>query len=166
MDILAGFATIVGLAAWTGSSIFLTFFVAPLITRKLGPGRAAEMLDQIHPRYYWTSFLSGIVMLIGAGGALFTEAVRLPTVTFMGLTALALTLTIYGWLVVHPRIVSLRNRVQSSAGSQENFVIAERFDQANRLNSFINLLCLLILLGAAAALGALMIAHEPVLLDQ
>ncbi|MAG54751.1 MAG: hypothetical protein CMJ83_00515 [Planctomycetes bacterium] len=161
MDILAVFATIAGLSAWTGSSIFLTFFVEPVISRKLGPGRAAEVMEFIHPRYYWLSFISGIVMLVGAGGALFIPKVRVPSATFMGLTAIALTLSIYGWLVVYPRIVSLRTRLQSSAGSAENFVVAERFDQATRLAKFLNLVVLLILLGAAAALAALVMAQDP-----
>ncbi|NRA97313.1 MAG: hypothetical protein HRU14_14010 [Planctomycetes bacterium] len=80
----------------------------------------------------------------------------------MGLTALALTATLYAWLVLPPRTVSLRTRLQSSAGSQENFVVAERFDQATRLSMFVNVIVLLILLGAAAALATLLFAHESV----
>ena len=162
MDVLAVFATIVGLAAWVGALIFHNFVVSPVVGRNLGPGRTAEVMDRIHTRYYFISLLSGIVMLIGAGGALFAEAIRVPTWTFMGLTGLALTATLYGWLVLHPRTVSLRNRVQSSAGSQENFVVAERFDQVTRLSTFVNMIVLLILLGAAAALATLLLAHEPV----
>ena len=161
MDVLAVFATIVGLAAWVGSLLFHSFVVTPVMGKKLGPGRSAEVMDPIHKGYYLISFLSGIVMLIGAGGALFTESLRVPTWTFMGLTALALTTTLYTWLVLHPRTVSLRTRLQSSAGSQENFGAAERFDQATRLSAFVNVIVLLMLLGAAAALAALLFAYDP-----
>ncbi len=162
MDVLAVFATIAGLGAWIGSLIFHSFVVSPVVGRNLGPGKTADLMDRIHTRYYVISLLSGIVMLIGGGCALFAEAIRIPTWTFMGLTALALTATLYAWLVLHPRTVSLRTRLQSSAGSQENFVVAERFDQATRLSMFVNVIVLLILLGAAAALATLLFAHESV----
>jgi len=157
MDVLAVFATIAGLSAWTGSLIFHSFVVVPVVGKNLGPGKAAELLDGLHPRFFVISILSGVVMLIGAGGALFTEALRIPTWTFMGLTGVAVMMNLYAWLVLHPRQVTLRTRVQSSAGSQENFVVAERFDQACRLLSFVNVIVLLLLLGAAAALATLLI---------
>ncbi len=160
MDVLAVFATIVGLAAWTGSLLFHSFVVNPIVGKRLGPGRGAEVMDSVHRGYYVISLLSAIVMLIGAGGALFYEHVRYATWTFMGLTGLALTTTLYGWLVLHPRTVSLRARLQSSAASQENFVVAERFDQATRLSTFVNVVVLLMLLGAAAALAALLFTYE------
>jgi hypothetical protein len=161
MDVLAVFATIVGLSAWMGSCVFLTFFVGPVIGRKLGPGRTADVMDQVQPRYYWISLFSGLIMIIGSGGTLWIAPIRIPAIVFMGLTVLALTLSLYVWLVLHPRMVSLRTRLQSSAGSQENFVVRERYDQAERLTSFLNFIVLLMLLGAAAALSTVVLALHP-----
>lgn len=158
MDILAIFVTLVGLSAWTGASIFWSFFVVPALQRHLTPGKTADLIEMLGARYYWTGFVAGVLMLAGSGTALFDRDVhRLPTVTFIGLTAVALVLLIYAWLVLLPRTVSLRKRLQSSAGSTENFVLAERFDQAQRLSSFFSLVILLLLLGAASALAALLI---------
>jgi uncharacterized membrane protein len=162
MDILAIFVTLVGLGTWTGASVFWSFFVVPALNRRLTPGKTSELMETLGARYYWTGFGAGVFMLAGAGTALFDEDVhRLPTITFIGLTALALVLLIYAWLVVLPRTVSLRKRLQSSAGSTENFVLAERFDQAHRLSSFFNVVILLLLVGAAGALAALLLPSMP-----
>ena len=158
MDILAIFVTILGLAVWVGSSVFFSFFVVPCLSRHLTPSKISTLMETLGARYYWLGCASGVLMLVGAGAALFDEDVRRePTMVFLGLTALAMVILIYAWVVLLPRTVSLRKTLQSSAGSNENYVLAERYDQVNRLSSFFNVLVLLLLLGAAGALAALLL---------
>lgn len=155
MDILALFITVVGLAVWLGSAIFVTFSVSPVINRRLPPSKVAEVMEQITPRFHWQGVAAAILMLLGGGGALFTPRIQMPTIVFMVLTGVALSLSLYTMFVIQPRVESLRQRLQSSAGSEENFHLRERYDHATRLTSFIGGLVLIILLGAAAALAAM-----------
>jgi uncharacterized membrane protein len=156
MDIFALFVTIVGLSAWMGSAAFMSFFVSPAVHKKLSPGQAAELLDALQPRLHWLSLACAIFMSVGGITALFYPTLKTPTITFLGLTSLAVALSLYGGFVLVPRTTSLRDRLQSSAGSEMNFAMRERYDQATRLAIFLNLLVLLLLLGAAAALAAIL----------
>lgn len=156
MGVLAIFFTIIGLAAWMGAAIFLTFFVTPVVQRKLNPGKMADLMDNIGARYYGVGIGSSILMLLGSGTTLFIERLRVPALVFTSLTVLALLVTLYIWLVIVPRTVSLRERLQSSAGTEENFRVRERFDQATRLTAFLTFVVLIILVGAAAALAAIL----------
>lgn len=160
MDVLALFVTMIGLAAWLGSAVFMTFFVAPLVNRKLGPSQAREVMDVIAPRQYWLAFASALLMVFGGTGALFYPNLRTPTITFLALTGAALAVVLYASLVIAPRTISLRDRLQSSAGSEMNIEVRERYDQAIRMGTFLNVLSLLFLICAAAAL-AFLIAGVP-----
>ena len=73
----------------------------------------------------------------------------------MCLTGAALIGFLYGGLVTLPRMVALRRQLQSSAGSDENFQIRDRYDQEIRFLVFVNYLVLCLLLGAAIALATL-----------
>jgi uncharacterized membrane protein len=161
MDVLALFVTVVGLSAWMGATIFMSFFVAPVISRRLSPGQAADISDVLQPRLYWVSAASAILMGIGGITALFYPSLRAPTITFLVLTGAAVALSLYGGFVLVPRTTSLRDRLQSSAGSEWNFDVRERYDQATRIAVFLNLLVLLLLLGAAAALAAILSNPPP-----
>ncbi len=156
MDVLALFVTVVGLAAWLGSSVFMTFFVTPVVHRKLPPDEAAMVMDHVGPRQIWLAFGCALLMVSGGVGALFYESLRTPTITFLALTGVALAVVLYGGLVILPRMTSLRDRLQSSAGSEMNFQVRERYDQALRVSAYLNILSMLLLLGAAAALAAVL----------
>lgn len=156
MDIVALFVTIVGLASWFGAAVFMIFVVGPGVTRKLPPTEAAEVLDAIQPRLVWLSLGCAILMAVGGIAALFYPQLRVPTVTFLGLTSVAVALSLYSGLVLLPRTRSLRDRLQSSAGSEMNFQMRERYDQAVRVTLFLNIVVLLLLLGAAIALAAML----------
>jgi len=149
--------TIVGLAVWLGAVVFKTFIVVPTLARKLPPSKIAETLDLLLPRYYWLGLGGGIAMLAGGTGALNDASIREPTITFMVLTALALIMFLYARLVILPRMGSLRDRLASSAGvQQENLHIRDRYDQANLVSVFLNFLVMGLLVGAAVALGFLL----------
>ncbi len=161
MDILALFVTVVGLASWMGASVFMTFFVVPVVTRKLGPNEGSEVLASLQPRLHWLAL--GASVLMGAGGitTLFYPTLKTPTVTFLCLVGTAVAISLYAALVIVPRTASLRDRLQSSAGSEMNFQMRERYDQANRLAIFLNYVVLFLLLGAAGALAAVLTNDPP-----
>lgn len=152
--ILALFATILGLACWLGAVVFATYFVFPVLFRKLTPGKAAEVNDHISLRYYYLGMACGGLMEMGGTLALLTAPKIWPTIIFMGLTALAMVGFMWGGIVMLPRAIDLRQRLQSTAGSEENFPIRERYDQIVRLSLFLNWVTVFILLGAALALAS------------
>ena len=157
MTIAALILTIIGLSVWLGAVVFKTFIVSPTLARKLTPSKLAEVLDVLFPRYYWLGVGGGITMLAGGTGALNDASIRTPTITYMVLTGLALVLFLYARLVILPRMVSLRARLQSSAGiHQESIHVRDRFDQANFVAVFLNFLVMGLLVGAAVALGFLL----------
>jgi uncharacterized membrane protein len=160
MDVLALFLTVIGLASWLGSTVFMMFVVVPVAQRRLGATQSREILDVMGPRHSFLAVISAVLMLSGGTGALFHEQLRTPTITFMVLTGVALAIVLYASLVIFPRTASLRDRLQGSAGSEMNFEIRERYDQALRLAMFYNVLNLVILTGAAAALASLLV-HSP-----
>jgi hypothetical protein len=155
MGILGLFTTITGLALWLGSVVFVTFFVNPVLARRLTPGKLVEVSDQISARLYWLGMGCGILMLVG-GVANLVETRSVPTITFLVLTGIGMGIFLYAGSVILPRAVNLRHRLQSSAGSQENFQLREACDQAERLSTFFNYLVLFLLLGAGAALAMLL----------
>src|SRR5690606_13942184 len=102
---------IIGLSVWLGSVVFKTFVVSPTLSRKLTPSKIAEVMVTLYPRYYWLGLGGSIVMLTGGVGALSKPEIRTPTVTYMVLTAVALILFLYAWLVILPRMETLRERL-------------------------------------------------------
>jgi hypothetical protein len=156
MTILALSATIIGLALWLGAAVFLTWFVGPVVTRRLSPGKATEIMELVSPRFYALGIGGASLMLVGGAGALFDPSIRTPTITFMAFTGVAMALSLYAGFVLLPRTDDLRKRLQSSAGSEENIVVRERYDQALRLANYLHYLVIFLLLGAAAALAALL----------
>lgn len=155
MTILALFSTILGLALWLGAVVFVTFFVYPVVARRLAPSKAAEVLDLLYYRYYYLGLAGGVLMEVGGSAALVNVSGRIPTITFMCLTGAALVGFLYGGLVTLPRMVDLRQQLQSSAGSDENFPLRDRFDQALRFLVFVNSLVLCFLIGSAIALATM-----------
>ncbi len=154
--------TILGLAVWLGAVIFNTFILASTMARHLTPSKEAELVDAIYPRYYALGAGGGIAMLIGGVGALNDATIRTPTITYMVLTGVALVLFLYARLVIVPRMCNLRQRLQSSAGfQQENVQIRERYDHANFMAVFLNYLVMGFLVGAAIALGFLLSPGAP-----
>lgn len=162
MDVLALFVTVVGLSAWLGSTIFMSFCVLPAISRKLAPTEAAGVTDILQPRLYWLALGGALLMSVGGTTSLFYPTLKTPTITFLCLTGLAVVIALYVGFVIGPRTTSLRDRLQGSAGSEWNFEMRERYDQATRVGMYLNLLILLLLLGAAAALAAIL-ATDPAL---
>jgi hypothetical protein len=155
MTLLGLFGTVIGLAFWLGSVVFFWFFVTPVMSKRLVPGKMAELMAVINPRYYFLSYLCGILMLLGALHPLWYPSTRLYTIVFMSLTLISIAISLYAGIVVSPRSQDLRERLQSSAGSDENLWIRDRFDHTNRLSIFLNGLVILLLLGAAYCLSAL-----------
>lgn len=155
MTLLGLFGTVTGLAFWLGSVVFFWFFVTPVLSKRLVPGKMAELMGVLNPRYYFLSYVCGLLMLIGAIQPIRDETTRLSAIVFMSLTLIAIAISLYAGIVVAPRSQDLRERLQSSAGSDENLWIRDRFDHTNRLSTFLNGLVILLLLGAAYSLSAL-----------
>jgi Domain of unknown function (DUF4149) len=157
MTLLGLFGTAVGLASWLGSVVFFWFFVTPVLSKRLVPGKMAELIGVLNPRYYFLSYVCGLLMLIGVINPIINEKTRAWAIAFISLTLVSLAISLYGGIVVSPRSQDLRERLQSSAGSDENLWIRDRFDHTNRLSMFLNGLVILLLLGAAYCLSGLII---------
>jgi glucan phosphoethanolaminetransferase (alkaline phosphatase superfamily) len=155
MTLLGLYGTTIGLAFWLGSVVFFWFFVTPVMSKRLVPGKMAELNGVLNPRYYFLSYVCGLLMLIGAIQPIRYEKTRAFAIAFLSLTLLSLAISLYGGIVVSPRSQDLRERLQSSAGSDENLWIRDRFDHTNRLSIFLNGLVIVLLLGAAYCLSAL-----------
>ncbi|HYC76740.1 MAG TPA: DUF4149 domain-containing protein [Planctomycetota bacterium] len=162
MTQLGLFGTILGLAVWLGSVVFLTFYVTPLLTRRLGPGKASEVLAVVNRWYFWQSWVCGVFMLAGGIGPLVGHPEQRATaLTFITLTALGIAVSLYGGLVVVPRANDLRDRLQGSAGAEENLFVRDRFDHMNRVAIFLNGLVICLLAGAALAMSFLFVPFDP-----
>jgi hypothetical protein len=157
MTLLGLFGTAVGLAFWLGSVVFFWFFVTPVLSKRLVPGKMAELIGVLNPRYYFLSYVCGLLMMIGAIQPIRNETTRFWAIAFISCTVVALGISLYAGIVVSPRSQDLRERLQSSAGSDENLWIRDRFDYTNRLSMFLNGLVILLLLGAAYCLSALIL---------
>src|SRR5262245_43199446 len=123
MTLLGLFGTVVGLAFWLGSVVFFWFFVTPVLSKRLVPGKIAELMGVINPRYYFLSYFCGLLMLLGAIQPIRNETTRGYAIVFMSLTLVAIGISLYAGIVVSPRSQDLRERLQSSAGSDENLWI-------------------------------------------
>lgn len=157
MTVLALVLTILGLSTWMGAVVFLTFMVNPVLSRKLGPTKTAEVMDSISPRFYIQGVTGGGLMLAGGIAALTNESIRLQTIIFLVLTGICMGIFLYAWTVILPRTVNLRRRLQSSAGfQQENLHIRDRYDHANFLANFFNGVVLVLLVMAATTLAFLL----------
>src|SRR5262245_16460196 len=157
MTLLGLFGTAVGLAFWLGSVVFFWFFVTPVLSKRLVPGKMAELIGVLNPRYYVLTYFCGVLMMIGAIQPIRDETRRPWAIAFIACTLVALGISLYAGIVVSPRSQDLRERLQSSAGSDENLWIRDRFDYTNRLSMFLNGLVILLLLGAAYCLSALIL---------
>jgi uncharacterized membrane protein len=157
MTQLGLFGTVLGLAVWLGAVVFLSTVVTPAMTRRLGPGKASELLTVVNKWYYVFSYASGALMLIGGVAPLAHPEQKGTAITFISLTAGALAVSLYGGLVVGPRANDLRDRLQGSAGSEENHWLRDRFDHFSRFAMFLNVLVICILVGAAITLGWLFV---------
>ncbi len=156
LDVLALFITNLGLAIWMGSAFFGSFMVAPVVNRKLNPSHAREMMSQLAPRQHLLAFVCAALMMIGAGGILWIERLRTPAIAFFGFTGVALSLELFLGLVLSPRAAKLRERMQTSAGTEWNFAARDSYDHAVRWSGFLTVLILLLLVGACAALASIL----------
>lgn len=155
MTLLGLFGTVVGLAFWLGSVVFFWLLVTPVLSKRLVPGKMAELIGVLNPRYYVLSYACGFLMLLGAIQPIRNEETRLDAIIFISLTMISIGISLYAGIVVSPRSQDLRERLQSSAGSDENLWIRDRFDHTNRLSIFLNGLVILLLLGAAYCLSSM-----------
>lgn len=156
LDVLALFVTNLGLAIWMGSAFFGSFMVAPLVNRRLNPSHAREMMSQLAPRQHWLAFVCAALMMIGAGGILWIERLRTPAIAFFAFTGVALSLELFLGFVLSPRAASLRERMQTSAGTEWNLGMRDSYDHAVRWCGFVSALILLLLVGTCAALAAVL----------
>ncbi len=160
MTLIGLFAVVIGLGLWLGSVVFFWWVVKPIFGRGLGAGKTTDSLNSIGRFYYLLSYACGFLMLFGSLGALANPKTRANTIAFMVFTALGVAISLYAGIVVGPRSQGLRERLQSSAGTDENVVIRERFDHANRLSTFLNALVVCVLLAASLCLSATLSAAQ------
>lgn len=156
LDVLALFVTTLGLAIWMGSAFYGSFMVAPLVNRRLNPSQAREMMSQLAPRQHLLAFACALLMMLGAGGILWIERLRTPAIAFFAFTGVALTMELLLGLVLTPRAAKLRERMQTSAGTEWNFSVRDSYDHAVRLCGFVSVLILLLLVSACAALASVL----------
>ena len=161
MTQLGLFGTIVGLSVWLGAVVFLSTVVTPAMTRRLGPGKASELLTVVNKWYFVFSYASGAVMMVGGVAPLAHAEQKSTAVTFLCMTAGALAVSLYGGLVVGPRADNLRDQLQGSAGSEENHWLRDRFDHFYRFSMFLNWLVICLLVGAAITLSWLFVPAGP-----
>lgn len=154
MPLLGLFGTVLGLSLWLGSVFFFLFFVTPTLYKRLTPDIAGDVTDILNRWYYYLSWMCGGTMLVAAVPALAHD--RNNTVAFMILTGVAVGVTLYAGLVTHPRMRDLRERLRSSAGTEENLYLRDRFDHTTRLSHFLNGCVILLLSAAALALSAVL----------
>lgn len=156
LSVLALFVTTLGLAVWMGSAVFGSFVVAPLVNRQLQPGQAREMLNQLAPRQHWLAFVCAALMMLGSGGILWIERLRTPAIGFFACTGFALLIELFLGLVMAPRASRIRERMQSSAGTEWNLDLRGSYDHAVRITGFLNALIMLGLVGACAFLASVL----------
>lgn len=157
MTQLGLFGTILGLSVWLGSVVFLSTVVTPALSRRLGPGKASELLTVVNRWYFVFSYAAGALMLVGGIAPLAHPEQKGTAVTFICFTAVAIAVSLYGGLVVVPRSNDLRDQLQGSAGSEDNLWLRDRFDHTYRFAMFLNVLVIGLLVGAAITLSWLFV---------
>lgn|GEM_PF-4842964 len=156
LSVLALFVTTLGLAIWMGSAVFGSFVVAPLVNRRLQPSQAREMMSQLAPRQHWLAFVCAALMMLGSGGILWIERLRTPAIGFFASTGFALMLELFLGLVMAPKAARIRERMQSSAGTEWNLDWRGSYDHAVRICGFLSALILLVLVSSCAFLASVL----------
>ena len=102
MSGLARFALLLALGLWIGTIASVSFLVAPVAFRVLGPAQAGDMVGMIFPLYYRLGIADGAMAVIAA--LALRRRAQSPAVWSWtaGIAALGLAATVWAGLVVHP----------------------------------------------------------------
>lgn len=135
------------LAAWVGSVLFVSFGVAPVIFKVLGPEAGGRFVRVLFPRYYqWGAVCGAIALPAAVAVPLCFPELRGPWVGVQALAIIAATLVmLYAGNALTPAINAARD-----AGPPGEARFERLHRRSVRLNGLVLLLGLGLLLGFAA----------------
>jgi hypothetical protein len=152
--IIATFIYLLALACWLGGIVFFSFFVSPIVFKRLPLGEAGNVLNGLFPLYYKLGYVAGAIAVVLA---LYFAAYRSPRMYWAGAAltlAISLGLTVWAGAVVRPRIAAVRSVKEEQ--NPDPARLAE-FDSLHHqsviLNGAVLALDLLALASTAAALA-------------
>ncbi|MFN8644662.1 MAG: DUF4149 domain-containing protein [Candidatus Binatia bacterium] len=146
------FLHVLALGVWTGAVVFFSFAVAPSLFANLPVEQAGAVVALIFPTYYVVGYACGAILVGSAlalrgwsrpGGGLWLVAA--------GLAAVALALSLYAGLVVHPAASALRPQLRHPDTPP---AVQAEFDDLHRLAVELNVGVLLALLASNGLLVA------------
>ncbi len=135
---------LVAMAAWTGSILFFSFGVAPVIFKVLKPDAAAAFVRALFPRYYAWGAISGAIALPAlVCGPLAVPELRGPAIGIQAALILASLLAmLYCGNVLTPAI----NQARDAGPEQQS-----RFERLHQRSVTLNSLVLVIGIGLIVA---------------
>jgi hypothetical protein len=138
---------LVALAAWVGSVLFVSFGVAPVIFRVLGPEAGGRFVRVLFPRYYqWGAICGAIALPSAVAVPLCFPELRGPWVGVQALVIIAATLImLYAGNALTPAINAARD-----AGPLGESRFARLHRRSVQLNVLVLVMGLGLLVGFAA----------------
>jgi hypothetical protein len=106
MGSILNFLELLAMALWTGSIVFFSFFVAPVLFRALGKPEAGKAVRAVFPRYYLLGIFCGVTLVVvqlGRGLLWYWGGMILPALVIFTLLTLV---TLYARQVLIPAITS------------------------------------------------------------
>jgi hypothetical protein len=135
---------VAALAAWVGSSLFVSFGMEPIIFKVLGGETGAKLIRSLLPRYYlWGALASAVALPAFVAGPLCYHEYRGPMVAVQALVIVCgILLMLYGGNSLAP---AMNEQVNASPAAQGRFDRLNR--RARRLNAIASAIGLALLVG-------------------
>lgn len=148
-------AQFLSLAISLGAIVFFSFFAAPAIFQALPKEQAGEVISVVISRYYVLTIACGLVAVASAvllglhpGGRGVFDLVK--TVLLM----LMLAATLYGGVVLHPKVRSVKSEMRTAAAPETRAQLEAAFAGLHRRSVLANGAALACGLGAALLLAS------------
>lgn len=128
---------------WLGSIFFFSFIAAPSIFRVLPRELAGNVVADIFPKYYYISYICGILALISlllcvSRGYLPKNRLNLYCLV---LIIIMLGLSIFSGIYLRSKVSSVKQEIRSVEQSSEKInVLKKRFGKLHGISAIINLI--------------------------
>ncbi|MBA4373751.1 MAG: DUF4149 domain-containing protein [Thermodesulfovibrio sp.] len=135
------FLYILILGLWTGGVFIFTFVVTPVIFRTYGRDRAGEIVGSLFPTYFiFTIVIAALALLL-----LFAAQPVLTPAAFkvsLGLTVLALCISLYVRGGLYPQIQEVKQAVRSFETTAADDPMRAKFGRLHAVSAVLNLVFL------------------------
>jgi uncharacterized membrane protein len=152
MTFLSNWFSLLSLTIWIGSIFFFSFITTPTVFQELPKEIASQFLAALFPRYYFTGYIVGSVLLVSS----FAESLLTRQFLWFRILLILLMLgsSIYAGTILRPKIHDLKVQMKTmEEDSEPGIKFKKQFDSLHRQSVILNLIVLaggLLLLGIVA----------------